>query len=154
MGTVTAIIETPKNSQVKFDYDEQLQCFKLKKILPAGMHFPFDFGYIPGTKGGDGDPLDIIAIAEFGTFTGCAMECRVIGAMLAAQKEKGSKKIRNDRLLAIPLQSILFKNVHEPSQLPKELLDQLQHFFINYNKAAQKDFKILEIIGSKKQPAL
>jgi len=154
MDPVTVIIETPKNSQVKFDYDPGLQCFKLKKILPAGMVFPFDFGYIPGTKGGDGDPLDIIVIAEFGTFTGCAMDCRIIGAMLAEQKEKGSKKIRNDRFLAIPLQSMMFKDVHELSQLPKELTRQLQDFFINYNKAALKDFKVLRIVGSKKAYSL
>jgi inorganic pyrophosphatase len=154
MDILTVIIETPKNSRVKFDYYVQLQCFKLKKILPAGMVFPFDFGYIPGTKGGDGDPLDVIAIAEFGTFTGCAMDCRIIGAILAEQKEKGKEKVRNDRYFAIPLQSEIFKYVHEPDQLPKELVDQLQEFFINYNKAAQKDFKVLSIIGSKKANSL
>ena len=114
------------------------------------MMFPFDFGYLPGTKGGDGDPLDIISIAEFGTFTGCVMDCRIIGAMLAEQKENTGKKMRNDRFLAIPLQSEQFKDVHELRQLSGELIDQLEFFFINYNKAAKKDFKVLGTIGSKK----
>jgi inorganic pyrophosphatase len=154
MEPITVIIETPKNSQVKFDHDKKLDRFKLNKILPAGMMFPFDFGYIPGTKGGDGDPLDIIAIAEFGTFTGCAMDCRIIGALLAEQKEKGAEQIRNDRFLAIPIQSELFKNVREPGHLPKGLIDQLRDFFINYNKEAKKDFKVLAIVGSKKAYSL
>jgi inorganic pyrophosphatase len=150
MEPLTVIIETPKNSPVKFDYVEELKCFKLNKILPAGMVFPFDFGYIPGTKGGDGDPLDIISIAEFGTFTGCAIDCRIIGAILAEQKEKTGVKIRNDRFLAIPLQSEQYKDINELRQLPKELIDQLQQFFINYNKAAKKDFKVIGTVGSKK----
>ena len=64
MQTLTAIVETPKGSAQKYDYDPKNKWFKLKKIMPAGMVFPFDFGFIPDTKGEDGDPLDIIIISE------------------------------------------------------------------------------------------
>lgn len=154
MEPVTVIVETPKGSSVKFDYDKKLKGFKLNKILPQGMAFPFDFGYIPGTKGGDGDPLDVVIIAEFGTFTGCIIDCRIIGAILAEQKEPDTKKIRNDRFLAIPTQSELFNQVHEPGQLPKAFMTQLQDFFVNYNKAAGKEFTILETVGSRKANSL
>lgn len=83
MQLITAIVETPKGNAQKYDYDAESKWFKLKKILPAGMVFPFDFGFIPVTKGGDGDPLDIIIISEFKSFPGCAMECRIIGAITA-----------------------------------------------------------------------
>lgn len=66
------------------------------------MMFPFDFGYIPGTKGGDGDPLDIVVIADFGTVTGYIMDCRIIGAILADQTESGGKTIGMIDLLRFP----------------------------------------------------
>ncbi|MGN6353764.1 MAG: inorganic diphosphatase [Parafilimonas sp.] len=74
METITAIVETPRGSNAKYNYDEQHSGFKLKKLLPAGMVFPFDFGFIPSTKGGDGDPLDVIIISEIKSFPGCIMD--------------------------------------------------------------------------------
>jgi inorganic pyrophosphatase len=68
MEVVTAIIECPKGSNHKLDYNHKNNRFKLSKILPAGLVFPFDFGSIPGTQGEDGDPLDIIIISEITGF--------------------------------------------------------------------------------------
>jgi inorganic pyrophosphatase len=143
MRTCTAVIETPKESPGKYAYVEQLHCFKLKKLLPQGMSFPFDFGYITGTKGEDGAPLDIIVIAEFKSFAGCAMDCRIIGAIKAEQKEKG-KLIRNDRFIGVPEMSVLYSRINSISQLPIKLLQQLEEFFVNYNKAEKKIFRILQ----------
>lgn len=82
------IIETPKGSSEKYDYDTQHHLFKLHKILPAGMVFPFDFGFIPGTKGEDGDPLDVLVISEFESFPGIMIDCRIIGCIKAKQIDK------------------------------------------------------------------
>jgi len=79
--TITAMIECPKGSNQKFDYDPAEKRFKLNKILPAGLVFPFDFGMIPGTKGEDGDPLDIIVISEGSAFPGCLVDCRIISGL-------------------------------------------------------------------------
>lgn len=149
MQAITAIIETPGGSRLKFKPDKKLKCFRLHKILPAGMVFPFDFGFIPGTRGGDGDPLDIMVISEFTTFTGCAIDCRIIGAILAEQTEKDGKCIRNDRLLAIPLLSGEFKKIKETSHLPAAFIKELRHFFISYNREAGRQFKVLDVVGSQ-----
>src|SRR5690348_5029710 len=117
------IVETPKGSTCKYDYDPDMRLFKLKKILPAGMVFPFDFGFIPGTKGEDGDPLDAIIISELKTFPGCIMECRITGGITAKQTEKG-KTVRNDRFIAIPEVSQLFSNIQELKDLPAEVITQ------------------------------
>jgi len=95
----------------KCDYDPELHLFKLKKILPAGMVFPYDFGFIAGTKGEDGDPLDIIVISDFHSFPGCIIKCKVIGCIEAEQSErKGSDKmIRDDRFIAIPKVAKMFR---------------------------------------------
>ena len=145
MQTITAIVETPKGSAQKYDYDEENKWFKLKKIMPAGMVFPFDFGFIPNTRGEDGDPLDIVIISEFKSFPGCAMDCRIIGGILAQQTEKG-KTVRNDRFIAVSEVSQMFAKVKSIKDLPKDIISQLQNFFINYNEEAGKDFKPLKNI--------
>lgn len=150
MKPTTIIVETPKGSTQKYDYDPKLKHFKLNKVLPAGMAFPFDFGFIPHTKGEDGDPLDIIAISELKSFPGCAMDCRIIGAMIAEQKEPGKEWIRNDRFLGVPVESILFKNTESIMQLPAEMINQLEAFFKNYNRQSGKEFSVKEWIGSEK----
>ncbi len=122
--------------------------FKLKKILPAGMVFPYDFGFIPGTKGEDGDPLDVIIISEIKSFPGCIIDCRIIGAITAKQTE-GSKTVRNDRFLAIPGVSQLFADVHSINDLPKDIIKQLETFFINYNELEGKKFKPLKRVDAK-----
>jgi inorganic pyrophosphatase len=148
MQTITAIVETPKGSAQKYDYDKKNKWFKLKKIMPAGMVFPFDFGFIPGTKGEDGDPLDIVIISEFKSFPGCAMDCRLIGGILAQQTEKNKKIVRNDRFIAIPQASQMFAAVKSINDLPKDIIDQLKNFFINYNEQEGKKFRPLKNINS------
>lgn len=154
MPTRTAIVETPKGSAQKYDWDEDLRRFKLAKILPAGLVFPFDFGYLPGTRGGDGDPLDVIIISEAGTFTGCVVDCRIIGAIAAAQTERDGKTVRNDRFLAVPGVSQLFTEVKESTDLPADILKQLEAFFKNYNEQAGKVFEPLQRLGASEALAL
>jgi len=149
MQTIEVIVETPKGSAQKYDFDQKNKWFKLKKIMPAGMVFPFDFGFIPNTKGEDGDPLDIVIISELKSFPGCCMECRVVGGIIAEQTEKG-KTVRNDRFLCVPEASQLFAQVESIEDLPKDIIKQLESFFINYNEEEGKKFKPLKRIDAKK----
>ncbi len=112
-----------------------------------GMAFPFDFGFIPNTKGGDDDPLDVIVISEVNSFTGCVMDCRIIGCITAEQTEEG-KIFRNDRFIAIPLASQLFATIKELKELPKKMLDDLVIFFITYNDLQGKKFRPLKKLNS------
>src|SRR6201989_3556458 len=136
--TVTALVESPKGSPQKFDFDPEEQRFRLNKILPAGLMFPFDFGMIPGTKGEDGDPLDIVVSDEHGTFPGVLVECRLVGALQAEQTERDGQKMRNDRFIGIPIVSQIFPNIQDLHQLPDNILNQLANFFRNYNEQGGK----------------
>lgn len=147
--TLTVMVESPKGFSQKFDYDEKVNRFRLNKILPAGLVFPFDFGMIPGTKGEDGDPLDIIVIDENGTFPGCLIDCRIIGAFQAEQTERDGKQMRNDRFVGIPDVSQLFSEVNTLAELPEAVLNQLEHFFKNYNEQAGKEFKVTARLDAK-----
>lgn len=148
MDTITAIIETPKGSAEKYNYDPKAKFFKLKKILPAGMVFPYDFGFIPNTKGEDGDPLDVIVLSEFKSFPGCLMECNLIGA-IAAEQTKKNKQLRNDRFLAVPVQAKMFSNIHSIEDLPEEIMNELEQFFKNYNEIEGNLFEPLKRLDSK-----
>lgn len=147
MNLVTIIIETPKGSAFKYKYQPGTPFFKLHKVLPAGMFFPFDFGFVPDTTGEDGDPLDIIVISEFPTFTGCMMECRIIGGIGVQQAEKDGKWYRNDRFIGVPAVSQLYANIKDITQLPTAYLDQLEAFFKNYCEQSGKQFTVLGRMG-------
>src|SRR6185295_3939794 len=95
-----AIIETPKGCRNKFDYDRDSNLFKLGGLLPEGMMFPFDFGFIPSTLGEDGDPLDILVLMDAPAHVGCLIEVRLIGIINAEQTENGKTEV-NDRLLGV-----------------------------------------------------
>src|SRR6195952_3183933 len=122
---IDIIVEKPKGSAQKYNYDPVTGFFKLKKILPEGMVFPFDFGFIPDTKGEDGDPLDVIIISEITAVQGSIMDCRIIGAILAEQTERDGTTMRNDRFLAVPQVSQLFSNITTLEQLPANIIEQL-----------------------------
>jgi inorganic pyrophosphatase len=136
------IIETPKGSRIKYKYDETFRLFRLKKILPAGLTFPFDFGFFPGTKGQDGDPIDVLAISEFQGFPGCIMDCRVIGCIQAEQSKEG-EMIRNDRFLVVPEQSGVFENAISIEDIPSTVISEIESFFVNYMREEEKAFNLL-----------
>jgi inorganic pyrophosphatase len=145
------VIETPKGSSQKYDYDQSTHFFKLKKILPEGMCFPFDFGFIPGTEGGDGDPLDVTVISDFTGFAGCLISCRIIGGFKALQSQESGKKkmIRNDRFIGVPECSAFYKKIESIKELPEGIINELEDFFINYNKIQKKEFKIIKKLNAK-----
>lgn len=149
MDTFEVIIETPKGQGTKYDFEPLTRQLKLTKVMPSGSVFPFDFGFIPATKGEDGDPLDVVVIAEVATFPGCKMDCRIIGALKGQQTERDGKIFRNDRYIAIPQVSTLYQNIETLKQLPKEIIDQIAAFFINYNQQAKKQFKMAGKLQAK-----
>jgi inorganic pyrophosphatase len=78
-GDVQVVIETPKGSRNKYAFDPELRTFKLKKVLPEGMVFPHNFGFIPSTKAEDGDPLDVLILMDQPAFPGCVIDARLVG---------------------------------------------------------------------------
>src|SRR6187399_94993 len=143
-NTIYAIIETPKGSRNKYDYNVDLDCFELKKILPSGTSFPFDFGFIPNTIGEDGDPVDVLIFSDSPFFPGCLVECRVIGVFVVMQKEKNKKAFRNDRIIAVTSQSLNFSEIKVIRDINKSLLDEIVHFFKYYNEMEGKSFRLLK----------
>jgi inorganic pyrophosphatase len=146
--TCRAIIETPKASRNKFDYDPATGLFRLAWVLPEGLEFPFDFGFVPSTLGDDGDPLDIIVLTDAPVHSGCLIDVRLIGIIEATQTEHG-KTERNDRLIGVTVHSLEHEGLSSLDKVSKTLLAQVEQFFISYNKQRGKKFKVLGTDGPK-----
>ncbi len=147
-GLVNVVVETPRGSRAKFRYDEELGLFRLHKLLPVGAAFPFDFGFVPGTRAEDGDALDMLILWDEATFSGCLVTVRLLGVIEAEQTEKG-RTIRNDRLIGTPETPKIRPEARSLGNLPTKLLDQVEHFFVAYNHAEGRRFVPLARRGPK-----
>jgi inorganic pyrophosphatase len=149
-GSLNAIIETPKGSRNKFDYDSERGIFKLGGVLPAGASFPFDFGFVPLTLGEDGDPLDVLVLMEEPAFSGCLVPARLIGVIEAEQTERDGTTTRNDRLIAVAANFRQQRDVHSLEDLNPGLIEEIEHFFVSYNEIKNKHFQPMGCSGPER----
>lgn len=145
---IHAVIETPKGCAAKYNFDAETQMFKLRKILPEGMVFPFHFGFIPSTKAQDGDPLDVLVLLDEPAWPGCIVKCTLIGVMQATETSEG-KTSRNDRLIATAVASEKYNKLQDLSQMDEYLQQEIENFFNTYNNLEKKEFKVIGKKGSK-----
>src|SRR6185312_5505835 len=143
------IIETPKGRRTKFDYDPESGLFMLAGLLPEGMMFPVDFGFIPSTLGEDGDPLDMMVLMDAPAHVGCLIDARIIGIINAEQTERG-KTQRNDRLLGVAVHSYRHEHYRSMTDVSQTILHQVEEFFVSYNKQHGKKFKVIGTGGPEK----
>lgn len=145
--TCRAVVETTFGSRAKIDFDPESGLFLLAGVLPAGMAFPLDFGFIPSTLGEDGDPLDVLILAECDLPVGCLADVQLIGVIEANQTEDdghgGCSTVRNDRLVARLAHSRSFADVEEIAQLGDGFRAELERFFVTYNALKGKRFEVI-----------
>ncbi len=146
---IQVVIETPRGSRNKYAFDEKQQIFLLKAALPAGMVFPYDFGFIPQTVGGDGDPLDVLVLMDEPVFPGCAVLVRLIGVMESEQIEHGETN-RNDRLIAVAETAHIYSPFQDVDDLPKQARTEISDFFSNYHKLQGKESRTVAWKGPNK----
>ena len=146
-GLVQVIIETPAGSRNKFSFDPDQSIFTLKAVLPAGMTFPYDFGFLPQTLGADGDPIDVLLLMDQPAFPGIAVRARLIGVIEGEQID-GKKKIRNDRLIAVAEANHAYANVRKMKDLPAKWINELEIFFVNYHNLEGKKYRLLGCKGA------
>src|SRR5712671_8067256 len=153
-GVLRIVIETPKGSRNKYDYDPDTDTFELAKVLPEGMNFPFDFGFVPSTLAEDGDPLDVLVLMDAPAVPGCTLKVRALGAIEARQKEKGSEWIRNDRVIALAENARVHESARRLDDLGPHVLKDIKEFFTNYNKLFDKKFECIKDVGPKRAARL
>jgi len=140
------IVETPKGSRNKFAFDPDEQIFELKKVLPAGMAFPYDFGFVPSTKADDGDPVDVLVLMAEPAFAGCVLSCRPIGVIEGEQGDRKNKE-RNDRIIAVEKDAHSWADIKTVDDLGMEFRQELEGFFVNYHKLSGEKYRVLGVKG-------
>jgi inorganic pyrophosphatase len=146
---VQVVIETPKDSRNKYAFNPEQKVFELKKVLPAGMTFPYDFGFIPRTKAEDGDPVDVLVLMDEPAFPGCVLKCRLVG-IIEGEQGKDKDKERNDRIVAVEKENHSFADIKRIDDLGKQFLRELEEFFINYHELSGKQYRVIDVRGPKK----
>ena len=134
---INAVIEIPKDSVNKYEYDKQLHVFKLDRTLFSPVHYPGDYGFIPCTLGQDGDPLDVLVLVEAPSFPGCLMEVRPIGVLQMVDQGK-----KDEKILAVAESDPLYKDVQDYSQVFSHTAKEVEHFFSIYKALEGKKTEI------------
>jgi inorganic pyrophosphatase len=148
-GDLHVIVETPRGSRAKLDYDPKLKTFTLSKSLLAGLTYPYDWGFVPATVCQDGDPLDVMVMHEAATYPGLVMSCKIVGVLQVEQHSKGKKSERNDRVFAVPRGSHADKDLSDVRDLTRAKREELEKFFIATDELEDKQLKILGWKGPK-----
>ncbi len=132
-AVVNAIVEIPRGGKNKYEYDPHLELFRLDRVLYSSVHYPAAYGFVPGTRADDGDPLDILVMTSEPTFTGCLIEARPVG-IFRMRDEKGE----DEKVLAVPTVDPRYSEVMELSHVASHFLREVEHFFAIYKELEGK----------------
>jgi inorganic pyrophosphatase len=136
---VRMIVEIPKNSGNKYEYDRALGVFLLDRALYSPMHYPGDYGFIPGTLAEDGDPMDVLALVDQPSFPGCLIEVRPVAVLNMVDSSVGDQKI-----ISVPTRNPRFDQIHTIDQIFAHIRREIEHFFTIYKEL---EGKITEMRG-------
>ncbi len=127
---INVVIEVPQHADpVKYELDKASGALFVDRFMHTAMHYPCNYGFVPNTLSEDGDPVDVLVVTKFPLIPGCVVPCRPVG-VLKMEDEKGE----DAKLLAVPVSSVkpVYDDVKGPEDMPKFLLDQIEHFFEHY----------------------
>jgi inorganic pyrophosphatase len=130
---VNVIVEVPKGSRNKYEYDPHSKRIKLDRVLFSAVHYPADYGYIENTLAEDGDEVDVLVLISEPTFPGCLIEAKPLG-VLRMRDEKGN----DNKILAVPLKDPLYQHVNDIHNIAPHLLTEIENFFLTYKKLEAK----------------
>jgi len=131
---VKVIVESPKGSRNKYEYDRESGRIKLDRVLFSSVHYPADYGYVEGTMAEDGDEVDVLVLIEEPTFSGCLIEARPIGCLRMRDEKGGDNKI-----IAVPIRDPRWSEFYDINELPYHLLEEVENFFLTYKKLESKE---------------
>lgn len=130
---ITVMIEIPKGSRNKYEYDKERNLIKFDRMLFSAVQYPSDYGFIPETLARDGDPLDALVLVWEHTFPGCMIDARPVG-LFKMWDEKGP----DEKILCVPIFDPIWNHIHRLSDVPPHLLKEIEHFFSIYKELEEK----------------
>ena len=135
---IRMVVEIPKGSSNKYEYDEKLRAFRLDRVLYSPVHYPGDYGFVPGTLASDGDPMDVLALVEEASFSGCVVEVRPVGVLKMVDQEQADQKI-----VAVLNRDPRYEQVHTLDQIFPHLRREIEHFFNIYKELEGRETSTL-----------
>ncbi len=147
-GRLRVVVETPRGSTLKYKFDPALDAFTIARQLMLGLAYPYDFGFVPGTRAQDGDPVDVMVLHSQASYPGIVLPCRALGAVIVEQKEKG-RIVANHRLIARPDWEAHAPLVEDASKLPTPQRRELEQFFLNTSFFTSKKLRIVGWRGAR-----
>ena len=143
-GALLAVIEATQGTRHKLKYRAEWKAFVLSGVLPLGLSWPYDFGFLPSTRGDDGDPLDVLVLADETLPPGTVVPCRIVGVIEAEQQDEGAQRAeRNDRLLAVATKSHRYGECRALADIADNVLAEIESFFIAWNASKGGRFRPL-----------
>ncbi|MDA0617684.1 MAG: inorganic diphosphatase [Proteobacteria bacterium] len=139
---INVVIEIPANSPgIKYEFDKSSGAIFVDRFLQTPMHYPANYGFVPNTLSGDGDPADVLVISKYNLIPGCVIEAKPIGVLIT-KDEKGM----DEKIIAVPSTAVSkeYADVNDIADLPKLMLDQIQHFFEHYKDLEKGKFVKVE----------
>lgn len=135
--TFNVVVEIPKGSQNKYEYDPDLKVFTLDRVLFSPLHYPGDYGFVPQTLATDNDPLDALVLVTYPTFPGVVMEVRPIGVLEFVDDGE-----QDDKILCVPVNDIRFQDVKDIHDIQQPILNEIAHFFTVYKELEGKKVEV------------
>jgi inorganic pyrophosphatase len=137
-GHLLAVVEACRGSANKLKFDPRRNVFVLHNVLPLGATFPYEFGFVPGTLGDDGDPLDVLILMDEAVAAGVVVPCRLLGVIEASQRKtkdtRSARWTRNDRLVGVAAKSHRHEGVRSLRDVTPRVLEEIERFFVFYNE--------------------
>lgn len=130
---VRMIVEIPQNSANKYEYDGELGLFRLDRALYSPLHYPGDYGFIPGTLADDNDPLDVLVLVQQPSYPGVMIEVRPVGVLNMVDSDEKDQKI-----LAVPNRNPRYDQIHTMDQIFAHVRREIEHFFSIYKELEGK----------------
>lgn len=137
MAVVEVFVEIPKGSRNKYEWDHERRGFVLDRMLFSSVHYPGDYGFVPHTMSGDGDPLDALVLLGEPTFPGCTIVARIAGVFWMTD-DKGP----DAKLITVPDSDPRWAHVQDLTDLPHHLIDEVEHFFTIYKDLERKKVSV------------
>jgi inorganic pyrophosphatase len=142
MDEIDVVVEIPRGSRNKYEYDHEAKVMRLDRRLLTAMAYPADYGFIPGTLGEDGDPLDALVLVDDPTFPGCWIRARPVGVFWM-EDEKGP----DAKIICVPAHDAMWRTIDDIEQLPAMLLEEISHFFDVYKVLERKKTAVMGYEG-------
>lgn len=154
-GAIHVVVESPRGATVKLKYEPALGVMTVARALPLGLAYPYDWGFVPGTVAADGDPVDAMIVWDATSYPGTVVRCRAVGVVRLEQDRKGGGgRIRNDRLILLPVKYERGAPVEDADDLPRRLREEVEQFFLMTVVFGRKNPRVLGWGGAAEADAL